>query len=328
MVNYLGGVYRVSQRRACQVARIPVSTFRYQSTEEPRTALRLRIREIGQARIRYGYRKIRVLLKREGWNVGKKLVYRLYCEEGLALRHKPRRRRCAAANRRERSKVTAPNQAWSVDFVADQLADGRKFRALTIVDVFTRESLVIEVGQSLKGTDVVRVLSRIGSQRAIPKTLYCDNGTEFTSQAMDLWAYHAGVKIDFSRPGKPTDNAYIESFNGTFRSECLDAHWFATLAEARQVIEAWRHEYNESRPHRALGERTPNEIASEFAASRELTGQQNCRKLTFRVIQEKGADHGFRYRIMTCAEFGGRSVTPGAICIVKAEWSNGTSSQS
>lgn len=257
-MDYLGGVYRVSQRRACEVARIPVSTFRYQSTQEPRTALRLRIREIAQARIRYGYRKIRVLLKREGWQVGKKLVYRLYCEEGLALRYKPRRRRCAAANRRERTKATAPNQAWSVDFVADQLADGRKFRALTIVDVFTRESLAIEVGQSLKGTDVVRVLSRIGSQRALTKTLYCDNGTEFTSQAVDLWAYRAGVKIDFSRPGKPTDNAFIESFNGTFRSECLDAHWFATLAEARQVIEAWRQEYNASRPHRALGERTPN----------------------------------------------------------------------
>ena len=151
VVNYLGGVYQVSQRRACQVARIPVSTFRYQSTQEPRTALRLRIREIAQARIRYGYRKIRVLLKREGWNVGKKLVYRLYREEGLALRYKPRRRRCAAANRRERSKATAPNQAWSLDFVADQLADGRRFRALTIVDVFTRESLAIEAGQSLKG---------------------------------------------------------------------------------------------------------------------------------------------------------------------------------
>lgn len=275
-MDYLGGVYRVSQRRACQVARIPVSTFRYQSTQEPRTALRLRIREIAQARIRYGYRKIRVLLKREGWKVGKKLVYRLYCEEGLALRYKPRRRRCAAVNRRERTKAAAPNEAWSIDFVADQLADGRKFRALTIVDVFTRESLAIEVGQSLKGTDVVCVLSRIGSQRAAPKTLYCDNGTEFTSQVTDLWAYRAGVKIDFSRPGKPTDNAYIESFNGTFRSECLDAHWFATLAEARQVIEAWRQEYNASRPHRALGERTPNEIASEFAASRKFTGQQTA----------------------------------------------------
>ena len=179
-----------------------------------------------------------MLLKREGWNVGKKLVYRLYREEGLTLRYKPRRRRCAATNRRERCKSTAPDRAWSLDFVADQLADRRRFRALTIVDIFTRESLAIEVGQSLKEEDVTQVLNRIRLQRTTPKTLFCDNGSEFTSQAMDLWAYHAGVQIDFSRPGKPTDNAYVESFNGTLRSECLDGHWFATLAEARQVIEA------------------------------------------------------------------------------------------
>jgi putative transposase len=233
VVSYLRGVYRVSQVRACGLARISVSTFRYQSTQEPRTALRLRIREIAQTRIRYGYRKIRVLLKREGWKVGKKLVYRLYREEGLTLRYKPRRRRCAATNRRERRKATEPNQVWSLDFVADQLADGRRYRALTVVDVFTRESLAIEVGQSLKGEDVAQVLHRIRTQRSTPKALFCDNGTEFTSQAMDLWAYQAGVQIDFSRPGKPTDNAYVESFNGTLRAECLDAHWFATLTEAK-----------------------------------------------------------------------------------------------
>jgi putative transposase len=122
---------------------------------------------------------------------------------------------------------------WSLDFVADQLADGRRYRALTVVDVFTRESLAIEVGQSLKGEDVAQVLHRIRTQRSTPKALFCDNGTEFTSQAMDLWAYQAGVQIDFSRPGKPTDNAYVESFNGTLRAECLDAHWFATLTEAK-----------------------------------------------------------------------------------------------
>jgi len=271
VVHYLCSAYRVSQRRACRAAVIAESTLRYRSRREPRTALRLRIREIAQVRVGYGYRKILVLLKREGWDIGKKLVYRLYHEEGLTLRHKPRRRRFAATNRRERVKPKAPNEVWSLDFVADQLADGRRFRALTIVDVFTRESLAIEVGQSLKGDDVVRVLSRIGAQRAVPKTLFCDNGTEFTSQAMDLWAYHAGVRIDFSRPGKPTDNAYVESFNGTLRMECLDAHWFDSLAEAKAIIEAWRREYNESRPHRAHGERTPHEIACEFAASREFT---------------------------------------------------------
>jgi putative transposase len=236
----------------------------------------MRIREIAQARIRYGYRKIRVLLNREGWKVGKKLVYRLYREEGLTLRHKPRRGRRAATNRRERFQATAPNQVWSLDFVADQLADGRRFRVLTVVDVYTRECLAIEVGQSLKGEDVVQVLNRIGMGRGAPKMLFCDNGSEFTSQAMDLWGYRAGVRIDFSRPGKPTDNAYVESFNGTFRAECLDAHWFTTLTEAKQRIEVWRREYNENRPHRALGERTPNEFACQFAAGRELTSLQTA----------------------------------------------------
>jgi putative transposase len=276
VVNYLGGVYRVSLRRACRVVRVANSTFRYRSRREPRTALRLRIREIAQARVRYGYRKIRVLLNREGWKVGKKLVYRLYREEGLTLRHQPGRRRRVAAHHRERCKPTAPNQVWSLDFVADQLTDGRRFRSLTVVDVYTRECLAIAVGQSLKGEDVVAALSGIQRERGVPRLLYCDNGSEFTSQAMDLWAYRHGVKIDFSRPGKPTDNAYVESFNGTFRAECLDAHWFGTLTEARQLIEAWRREYNESRPHRALGERTPNEFANEFAASRELIDLQTA----------------------------------------------------
>jgi len=274
VVSYLHGVYRVSQRRACRTARIAVSTYRYQSRREPRTALRLRMREIAQARVRYGYRKIRVLLRREGWKVGKKLVYRLYREEGLTLRSKPRRRRAVTANRRERFKPNAPDQVWSMDFVADQLADGRRFRALTVVDVYTRQCLAIEVGQRLKGEDVVVVLNRIRRERGTPKVLFCDNGSEFTSQIVDLWAYHYGVRIDFSRPGKPTDNAYVESFNGTLRAECLDTHWFSTLTEAKQVAEEWRGEYNASRPHRALGERTPNEFAGQFAASRELASLQ------------------------------------------------------
>jgi putative transposase len=274
VVSYMHDSYRVSERRACRVARVPVATFRYESRLEPRTALRLRIREIAQVRVRYGYRKIRALLKREGWKVGKKLVYRLYQEEGLTLRHKPRRRRRASMHRRERFRPMAPNQVWSLDFVADQLADRRRFRALTIMDVFTRESLAIKVGQRLKGEDVVSALNEIRQQRGVPKFLYCDNGSEFTSQIMDLWAYHNRVQIDFSRPGKPTDNAHVESFNGTLRAECLDVHWFATLAEAKQVIESWRREYNESRPHRSLGERTPSEFACQIALNGDLPSSQ------------------------------------------------------
>jgi putative transposase len=272
VVGYLCGAYRVSQRRACWVVRLDRSTHRYQSRLNPRTELRLRIREIAQVRIRYGYRKIRVLLIREGWNVGKKLVYRLYHEEGLSLRRAVRGKRRSAVLRRERFRPTGPNQVWSIDFVADQLANGRRFRALTVVDVYTRESLAIEVGQKLKGIDVVRVLQRICQERGVPKVLFCDNGTEFTSQVMDLWAYHRKVRIDFSRPGKPTDNAYVESFNGTLRNECLNTHWFTDLDEVKTVIEAWRKEYNESRPHRALGERTPHEFANQIGASPDLIG--------------------------------------------------------
>jgi putative transposase len=138
------------------------------------------------------------------------------------------------------------------------------------MDVFTRESLAIEVGQKLKGEDVVSTLNEIRRDRGTPKFLHCDNGSEFTSQIMDLWAYHNHVQIDFSRPGKPTDNAYVESFNGTLRAECLDVHWFASLTEARQIIESWRHKYNESRPHRSLGDRTPSEFACQIALQSDL----------------------------------------------------------
>lgn len=161
---------------------------------------------------------------------------------------------------RERQKPTGPNQVWSLDFVADQLADGRRFRALTVVDVFTPESLAIEAGRSLKRKDVVRVSNRIKAQRGAPKMLFCDNGSEFSSQAMDLRAYQNGLRIDFSRPGKPTDHAHVESFNGTFRQECQNAHWFMTLSEAKEIIEGRRREYNHERPYRGLRDRTPREV--------------------------------------------------------------------
>ncbi|MBB5343375.1 putative transposase [Edaphobacter lichenicola] len=271
MVERLVGSYLVSERRACRVLRLARATYRYRSCLDPRTELRMRIREIAQARVRYGYRKIRVLLNREGWDVGKYLVYRLYKEEGLMLkRMKPAGKRKASQQREEKLKATGPDQAWSMDFVSDQLQDGTRFRSLTIVDVFTREAVAIDAGQSLKGEDVVRTLNRLKSSRGVPKVLFCDNGSEFTSQAMDLWAYRNGVKIDFSRPGKPTDNAFVESFNGTFRSECLNIHWFMDLKEAKQLIEAWRQEYNESRPHASLDDRTPSEFASQIAARRDL----------------------------------------------------------
>ena len=238
MVHYLCGAYRVSQRHACRTAQVAESTLRYRSRREPRTALRLRIREIAQVRIGYGYRKIRVLLKREGWQVGKKLVYRLYREEGLTLRYKPRRRRCAATNRRERCKPVAPNEVWSLDFVADQLADGRRFRALTVVDVFTRESLAIEVGQSLKGEDVVRVLSRIGLQRAVPKTLFCDNGTEFTLRRWTCGRImRECASIFHGRGSRPTTPTWNRS-----TARCGPSVWMRTGSHR------WRRRSTSSRP--------------------------------------------------------------------------------
>lgn len=184
MVEYLCGGYNVSERRVCGAARLARSTRRYRSEKDPQTALRLRIREIAQARVRYGYCRIRVLLNREGWKVGKKRVYRLYREEGLALRQRPRRRRQVPAHQRERRKPRAPNEVWSLDFVAHQLVDGRRFRALTVVDVFTRESLGIEVGQGLKGEEVVGVLNWIRQDRGVPKMLFWENGAEFTSRVL------------------------------------------------------------------------------------------------------------------------------------------------
>jgi putative transposase len=272
-VEYLGDRYRVSERHACKVLLVPRATYRYRSCGDPRAELRLRIRELARARVRYGYRRIRVLLNREGWKVGRYLVYRLYKEEGLTLKKRPARRKgTAAMPRQEKIRATRPNQVWSLDFVSDQLADGRRFRALTVVDIYTRESLAIEAASGLKGADVVRVLNYLKSLRGTPKFLFCDNGSEFTGQAMDLWVHKNQVRIDFSRPGKPTDNAFIESFNATFGSECLSAHWFGSIDEARQLIENWRQEYNESRPHRALAQRTPSEFARQITLSSDAAG--------------------------------------------------------
>jgi putative transposase len=190
-----------------------------------------------------------------------KRVYRLYREEGLSLRLKRPRRNKAAQRRQPKQLAHAINEIWSMDFVADALFDGRKLRMLTVVDLFTRECLAIDVGQSLRGEDVVRVLTAITYERGVPRTIKSDNGSEFISKVMDKWAYDRGVELDFSRPGKPTDNANVESFNGRLRQECLNATWFMSIDDARGKIEAWRQYYNESRPHSALDWATPAEFA-------------------------------------------------------------------
>lgn len=261
-MEYVRNHYPVTRRRACRLAQLHRSVSYYRSVKDPRLALRGRMRELAQTRVRYGYRRIHLLLRREGWTLGRNQAYRLYTEEALQLRSKLPRRRKMIVARRERYIPRRPNQAWSMDFVADQLVNGERFRALTIVDVFSREALAIEVGKQLRAENVVGVCNRLVAQRGAPKRVFADNGSEFAGRMFDLWAYHHGVQIDFSRPGKPTDNCFIETFNGSLRDECLNVHWFESLEEANAKIEDWRKDYNESRPHQALNDQTPAEFAA------------------------------------------------------------------
>lgn len=249
--------WKVSIRRACACLRVDRSLYTYKSRRGDQAALKKRIKEIAATRVRYGYRRIHVLLRREGWPVNPKRIYRLYNELGLQLRNKTPKRRVKAKLREERTDAVQSNDVWAMDFVHDQLATGRKLRVLTVVDTFSRFSPVVDPRFNYRGEDVVRTLDRACKQVGYPKTIRVDQGSEFISRDLDLWAYQRGVTLDFSRPGKPTDNAFIESFNGKFRSECLNAHWFLSLDDARSKMEEWRKDYNNVRPHSAIGNKPP-----------------------------------------------------------------------
>lgn len=254
------GVWQVSIRRACGVLRFRRSTYHYKSRRPSQATLKKRIREIAETRVRYGYRRIHVLLEREGWHVNHKRVYRLYVEESLQIRNKRPKRKVAANLRENRRAPTAPNEVWSMDFLSDQLFNGSKIRVLAIVDAFSRLSPAIDVRQRYRGSDVVDTLQRVTAIYGMPKTIRLDNGPEFISRDLDLWAWSNGVTLDFSRPGKPTDNAFVESFNGKVRAECIDQNWFLSLDDARSKCEAYRREYNDDRPHSAIGNKTPVEF--------------------------------------------------------------------
>lgn len=223
------------------------------------------MRVIAEKRRRFGCPRIQVMLEREGWKVNHKKVERIYKEEGLALRRRKHRKKFAGL-RVPLPVASRPNEHWAMDFVQDRLASGRKFRTLTIEDTFSRECPAIEVDTSLGGIRVVRVLDRLAQERGLPESITVDNGTEFDSKAVDEWAFKHGVKIDFIHPGKPNENAYIESFNGRFREECLNEHIFETLDEAREIIEEWRQDYNDERPHSSLENLTPTEFVQKHYA--------------------------------------------------------------
>lgn len=247
----------MSIRRACGLIRFDPRTYRYKFRRLDQAAIEQRIKEICQTRVRFGYRRVHVLLRREGWDLNAKKTYRIYKALGMQLRNKTPKRRLKAKLREDRKEAVRPNDVWAMDFVHDQLATGRRIRILTVVDTYSRYVPVLDAKFSYKGENVVTTLDRVCRQVGYPKTIRVDNGSEFISRDMDLWAYQRNVTLDFSRPGKPTDNAYIEAFNGKLRAECLNTHWFMGLEDTAKKLEAWRRDYNEERPHSAIGNKVP-----------------------------------------------------------------------
>lgn len=262
--------FGLSERRACRLIGLHRSTSRYARQRGEDKELRLRLRAWAARRPRWGYRMLHWQLGQDGIAVNRKRVYRLYREEGLRLRRR-RRKHVAAAPREKLPAATRPNERWSMDFMSDEFEDGRPLRLLNVVDDFTRESPGSEVGRSLPATRVIECLERVGEEYGLPETIVVDNGPEFASKALNAWAYRRGIQLHFIEPGKPVQNAFIESFNGTCRNECLNQEIFVNELDARTKIERWRWHYNEERPHSALGNRTPAEFGRETRGLRPRT---------------------------------------------------------
>lgn len=272
MARYLIEAFRVPTRRACGVVRCHRATFYYRAQRRDVTPVRHRLRELAAARPRFGYRRLHILLRREGWGLNHKKTYRLYREEGLGVRVRRRTKRASHLRGRP-ARPSRPNEQWCMDFMADRLDDGRRIRILTVEDVFTRECLAVEVDISLPSRRVVEVLTRLVAARGAPAVITVDNGSEFYSRTTDGWAYQQGVRLDFSRPGKPMDNPFIESFNGRLRDEHLNVELFFSVRDARVKLQEWQRDYNEVRPHSALGQRSPREFAAAWQSPRTAGGE-------------------------------------------------------
>ncbi len=270
-VAFVMSEFRYSERQACKLLDLDRSSCRYESRPDRNAELRQQLITLARQKPRYGYRRLWAVLARRGHKVNVKRVYRLYRQEHLAVRRLKRKQleRMAPVN----AMPTAPNQEWALDFVSDGIANGRGIRILTVVDGFTRECPAIEVGVSLGSRRVTRVLERVIAGRGTPQSLRCDNGPEFTSRHFIGWCEERGIALVHIQPGKPMQNGYVESFNGRFRDECLNANWFLNIADAKQKIEGWRIEYNGERPHSSLAYRTPNEFAEVCS---ELTSRMDA----------------------------------------------------
>lgn len=257
--------HRCSERRACSVIGLARSVARYRSRRRDDAELRARLRELAGQHRRFGYLRLHALLRREGLVINRKKTYRLYKADDLAVRRRPRRR----PPERERLRLVVPgrrNQRWSMDFASDALWTGRRFRCLCVVDDATRESPALLPDFSIGGERVVRVLDELAARHGLPEEIVLDNGPEFTGRALFAWSARTGVRLRFIQPGKPIQNAFVESFIGRFRDECLNQHWFGSLAEARRIIAAWRQHYNRERPHSALGYQPPEQFARRLGA--------------------------------------------------------------
>lgn len=264
VVSYAIKEYNLSERRVCRTMRISRSTIRYSIQKSDDQSLRERLKDLASKRRRFGSPRLITMLRREGFKDNHKKIERIYREEGLQVR-KRKTRRQVAAPRIVMPKPERPNVRWSMDFVSDSLADGRRIRCLTVVDDFSRESPIIFVERSIPGYRVAQILDALGGSRGLPKTIVCDNGPEFISSSLDRWANERGVTLSHIRPGKPVENAFIESFNGKFRDECLNENWFTSLNDAKEKIEKWRIDYNRNRPHSSLGNKSPEEFLKGFA---------------------------------------------------------------
>jgi putative transposase len=258
--------YQVSERRVSRLLPMARASLRYQRHRDPQEALRMRLREVAASRVRFGYRRLTVLLRRDGWPVNAKRIYRLYTEEGLMVRTK-HRAKAAGRARVPQPGATAPNQRWSMDFMSERVADGRWFRILTVVDQFTRECLCLLADQSLTGEKVAQALEPVVGQRGAPRSITVDNGSEFASRVMDAWAYRHGIQLEFIRPGKPVENGFIESFNGRLRDECLNVEVFFTLEDVREKLARWQADYNHLRPHSSLQDQAPASFAADWSAT-------------------------------------------------------------
>lgn len=269
-VSHVMKAHELGVTKACGLIGISRSLYRYEAKRPEDSELKARLCELATQKRRYGYRRLHVLLRREGWEINHKRTYRVYHDAGLMVR-KRKRKRIAGVERQVKASALRPNESWSMDFVSDGLVDGRRLRCLNIVDDFTKECLAIEVDTSLPGRRVVSVLQRLADFRGLPKSITVDNGPEFVSKVLDEWGYRHGLRLDFIDPGKPQQNAYIESFNGKFRDECLNEHWFLSIRHAKGVIEDWRQEYNDERPHSSLGYLTPNQFVVSFLTADSMS---------------------------------------------------------